>query len=78
MDFSNKTYRDHLILSSPEKMVWGMICCIIQAQTILLERGWGGFTPRKILFELIQNPAILEGTLACYHVTIRVETAHFD
>ena len=29
MDFSNKTYRDHLILSSPEKWLgwdWGYVC----------------------------------------------------
>ena len=81
LDFSNKTYRDHLILSLPEKW-WGggefgyvfltfsvqfqMICCIgcimviIQAQTILLERGVWGSSPRKFLLVLVQNPAILD------------------
>ena len=56
---------------------------IIQAQTILLERGVWGSSPRKILLELVQNPAILDnsgggGTPARYYVTIREENAHFE
>ena len=38
---------------------------------------WGS-SPRIFLLELVENLAILEGTLACYYVTIRVETAHFE
>ena len=33
---------------------------IIQPQTILLERGVWGSSPRKLLLELVQNPAILD------------------
>ena len=66
MDFSNKTCRDHLILSSPEKW-WGeiwvcvFICfrwfrcimVIIQAQTFLLKRGGGlGVLPQKIFIRI--------------------------
>ena len=34
----------------------------IQTQTILLERGVWGSSPRKILLELVQNPAILDNS----------------
>ena len=34
----------------------------IQAQTILLKRGVWGSSPRKILLELVQNPAILDNS----------------
>ena len=70
--FQNKTYRDHLILSLPEKL-WGEIwVCVFNflddllyygyntAQTILLEREVWGSSLRKILLELVQNPAILD------------------
>ena len=55
-----------------------MICCImviIQAQTILLERGLWGSSPRKFLLEFVQNPAILDNSGG---YTISVETAHFE
>ena len=67
-----------------------MICYImfiIQAQTILLERGVWGPPPQKKFFfiristKILQFKTILEGTLVCYYVTLRVdmvETAHFE
>ena len=83
MDFSNKTYRDHLILRSPEKYGFYQkyIMVIIQPQIILLERGVWDPPPRKFLLELGQNPAILDnsgGYTSLVIATLRVETAHFE
>ena len=38
-------------------------------------RGSGGPPPRKILLELVQNPAILDNS---GYITIRVETVRFE
>ena len=75
MDFLNKTYRDHLIFSSPEKW-WGERFGYVFLSFLddllyygcntgsknLLERGVWGSSPRKFLSELVQNPAILDNS----------------
>ena len=72
MDFSNKTYRDHLILSLPEKCLvadCGGMCVLTFLDDLLYygyntgsNRGCGGPPPRKILLELVQNAAILDNS----------------
>ena len=79
VDFSNKTYRDHFISSLPEKW-WGggdflyVFSTFLDAllhygyKTVSNNSAWKGgmgVLPQKFfLLELVQNPAILEGTLA--------------
>ena len=72
MDFSNKTYRDHLILSLPEKWGGGGFGYVFLTflddllyygyNTASNNSAWKGPPPEKNLLELIQNPAILDNS----------------
>ena len=74
IDFSNKTYRDHLILSSPETWLGGYGYVFVTFLDYLLYNGYNtasnnsawkgvwGSCPRKILSELVQNPAIVDNS----------------
>ena len=75
MDFSNKTYRDHLIFSSQEKWWGGDLGMFLTFLDDLLYYGYNtgsnnsawkggvwGSSPGKFLLELVQNPAILDNS----------------
>ena len=50
MDFSNKTYRDHLILSSSEKWgggFWYVFLTFLDDLQFCLKGGYGGPPPEK-------------------------------
>ena len=51
-----------MFLTFLDDLLYCCIMVIIQAQTILLERGFWGSSSRKFLLELVQNPAILDNS----------------